>query len=147
MRAPYIGIVISAVCSYVINILGSLPGVELLLEGISYETDLSRIDYIATKVSSFEKFDLLVLQGPITRRRFQNSTLRTVSPQQHNTLHPYRFGPLSETNTTVDAMAEKLNINGDKILKNIPSCFGVETAVLPSIQEAGFLDIHKIFSW
>lgn len=88
------GIVISAVWSYVINILGNLPGVGLLLEGISYETHLSQIDYIATKVGSFEEFNRLVLQGPTTRRRFQSSTLRTMS-QQHNTLHPYLFSPLS----------------------------------------------------
>lgn len=47
----------------------------------------------------------------------------------------------------MDAQAEKLKCNGDKILTDILSCFGVETAVFPSIEEAGFLDIPNIFKW
>lgn len=53
-------------------------GIGLFLEGVSYETHLPRIDYIATKVSSFEEFDRLVLQEPTTRQWFRNSSLRTM---------------------------------------------------------------------
>lgn len=70
-----------------------------------------------------------------------------MSLQQHSPLYPFRFSPLSETDTIVDAQAEKLKCNGDKLLTDIPSCFGVETAVFPSIEEAGFLDIPNIFKW
>ncbi|KUL88887.1 hypothetical protein ZTR_03512 [Talaromyces verruculosus] len=122
-------------------------GIGLLLEGVSYETHLTRIDYIATTVSSFEEFNRLVLQGPTTRKWFRNSTLRTTLPQQHNPLHPYRFSPLRGIDTIVDDLVEKMKSNGDKILSDILSCFGVKTSVLPSIHEAGFLDIPKIFSW
>lgn len=122
-------------------------GIGLLLDGISYETQLSRIDHVATKASSFEEFERLVLQESTTKKWFRNSTLRTRSPQQHNEVHTYRFSPLRDADTILYTLTEKLKCNGDQILADILSCFGVETALLSTMQEEGFLDIPKIFNW
>lgn len=89
-------------------------------------------------MSSYEEFKHKILLDFKSGGWFRNKQPEVV--QYKNSLHPYWYKPLHTTETLVDTLTKKVKSNGEQILSDLLSWYGIKHASLTSLKGEGYVD-------